>query len=207
MQNNYIYATKKKTLMIEYINGKITELTPTMAVTECGGIGYLVNISLTTYSSLAVGKEARLYIYEAIREDAHLLYGFKDLREREIFLMLISVSGVGPNTARVILSSFTADEMEQVIASANVSMLKSVKGIGAKTAERIIVDLKDKIKQDTSPFIVGMQSGREEQEEAVAALSMLGYPQPAARKVVQAIQKERPAAKVEEIIKAALKML
>ncbi len=193
--------------MIEYINGKITELTPTMAVTECNGIGYQVNISLTTYSSLAVGKEAKLYIYEAIREDAHLLYGFKDTREREIFMMLISVSGVGPNTARVILSSFTAAEMEQVIASANVAILKSVKGIGAKTAERIIVDLKDKIKQDNSPFIVGIQSGREEQEEAVAALVMLGYPQPAARKAVQAIQKERPAAKVEEIIKAALKML
>ena len=193
--------------MIEYINGKITGLRPTMAVTECNGIGYQVNISLTTYSSLAVGKGAKLYIYEAIREDAHLLYGFKDTREREIFMMLISVSGVGPNTARVILSSFTAAEMEQVIASANVSILKSVKGIGAKTAERIIVDLKDKIKQDNSPFIVGIQSGREEQEEAVAALVMLGYPQPAARKAVQAIQKERPAAKVEEIIKAALKML
>lgn len=193
--------------MIEYINGKITELTPAMAVTECNGIGYQVNISLTTYSSLTIGKEAKLYIYEAIREDAHLLYGFKDTREREIFMMLISVSGVGPNTARVILSSFTAAEMEQVIASGNSSILKSVKGIGAKTAERIIVDLKDKIKHDDSPFIVGIQSGREEQEEAVAALSMLGYPQPAARKVVQAIQKERPAAKVEEIIKAALKML
>ena len=132
--------------MIEYIRGEVAELTPTLAVIDCQGVGYGLNISLTTYSTLAIGREARLYVYEAIREDAHLLYGFIDRQERELFLLLISVSGVGPNTARMILSSLSPTELEQVIAAGQVNMLKSVKGIGAKTAERIIVDLKDKIK-------------------------------------------------------------
>ena len=123
--------------MIEYIKGKIAEASPTNAIIECYGIGYDVNISLTTYALLKEGDEAKLYIYEAIREDAHLLYGFINKRERELFTLLISVSGVGPNTARIILSSFTPDELEGVIASGNVGLLKNVKGIGTKTAERI----------------------------------------------------------------------
>ncbi|MBR5241079.1 MAG: Holliday junction branch migration protein RuvA [Muribaculaceae bacterium] len=193
--------------MIEYIKGKIAETSPTNAVIECYGIGYDVNISLTTYSLLTVGEEAKLYIYEAIREDAHLLYGFINRRERELFVLLISVSGVGPNTARIILSSFTPDELENVIASENVGLLKNVKGIGTKTAERIIVDLKDKIKVGDSTFIIGTRESNEVQEETVAALVMLGYAQAAAKKVVQKLAKENPNYKVEELIKIALKAL
>ena len=193
--------------MIEYIKGKIIEASPTNAIIECYGIGYDVNISLTTYSLLKEGEESKLYIYEAIREDAHLLYGFINKRERELFVLLISVSGVGPNTARIILSSFTPDELENVIASENVGLLKNVKGIGTKTAERIIVDLKDKIKVGDSTFIIGTREGNEVQEETIAALVMLGYPQAAAKKVVQKLAKENPNYKVEELIKVALKAL
>ena len=193
--------------MIEYIKGKIIETSPTNAIIECYGIGYDVNISLTTYSLLKEGEESKLYIYEAIREDAHLLYGFINKRERELFVLLISVSGVGPNTARIILSSFTPDELENVIASENVGLLKNVKGIGTKTAERIIVDLKDKIKVGNSTFIIGTREGNEVQEETIAALVMLGYPQTAAKKVVQKLAKENPNYKVEELIKIALKAL
>ena len=193
--------------MIEYIKGKIAETSPKNAVIECYGIGYDVNISLTTYSLLKEGEESKLYIYEAIREDAHLLYGFINKRERELFVLLISVSGVGPNTARIILSSFTPDELENVIASGNVGLLKNVKGIGTKTAERIIVDLKDKIKVGDSTFIIGTREGNEVQEETIAALVMLGYPQSAAKKVVQKLAKENPNYKVEELIKIALKAL
>ena len=193
--------------MIEYIKGKIIETSPTNAIIECYGIGYDVNISLTTYSLLKEGEESKLYIYEAIREDAHLLYGFINKRERELFVLLISVSGVGPNTARIILSSFTPDELENVIASENVGLLNNVKGIGTKTAERIIVDLKDKIKVGNSTFIIGTREGNEVQEETIAALVMLGYPQSAAKKVVQKLAKENPNYKVEELIKIALKAL
>ncbi|MBQ3554837.1 MAG: Holliday junction branch migration protein RuvA [Bacteroidales bacterium] len=193
--------------MIEYLKGKITEITPANAVIECYGVGYDVNISLTSYSLLKEGEECKIYIYEAIREDAHLLYGFVKKQERELFILLISVSGVGPNTARIILSSFTPSELENVIASGNVGLLKNVKGIGTKTAERIIVDLKDKIKVGDSTFIIGTREEQEVQEETIAALVMLGYPQPAAKKVVQKISKENPAYKVEELIKAALKAL
>ena len=193
--------------MIEYLKGKITEITPANAVIECYGVGYDVNISLTSYSLLKEGEECKLYIYEAIREDAHLLYGFVKKQERELFILLISVSGVGPNTARIILSSFTPSELENVIASGNVGLLKNVKGIGTKTAERIIVDLKDKIKVGDSTFIIGTREEQEVQEETIAALVMLGYPQPAAKKVVQKISKENPTYKVEELIKATLKVL
>ena len=193
--------------MIEYLKGKIIETSPTNTIIECYGIGYDVNISLTTYSLIKEGDEAKLYIYEAIREDAHLLYGFINKRERELFILLISVSGVGPNTARIILSSFTPDELENVIASGNVGLLKNVKGIGTKTAERIIVDLKDKIKVGDSTFIIGTREGNEVQEETIAALVMLGYPQTAAKKVVQKLAKENPNYKVEELIKVALKAL
>lgn len=193
--------------MIEYIKGKIETLNPANVIIECYGIGYDLNISLTTYSLLKAGDEVKLYTYEVIREDAHLLYGFVNIRERELFTLLVSVSGVGPNTARIILSSFTPDELESVIASGNVGLLKNVKGIGSKTAERIIVDLKDKIKVGDSTFIIGTRAEQEVQEETVAALVMLGYPQPAAKKVVQKLSKANPDYKVEELIKAALKAL
>lgn len=194
--------------MIEYIRGEVAELTPTLAVIDCNGVGYGLNISLTTYSTLAIGRETRLYVHEAIREDAYVLYGFADRRERELFLLLISVSGVGPNTARMILSSLSPAELEQVIVGGNVATLKSVKGIGAKTAERIIVDLKDKIKGGTSTLLISTAPQQQEvQDEAVAALVMLGFPQAASQKVVQKLLKDTPTLKVEAVIKAALKML
>ncbi len=193
--------------MIEYITGKITELTPASVVIECNGIGYFLNISLTTYSALSSNTATKLFVYESIREDAHVLFGFIDRKERELFLLLISVSGVGPNTARMILSSLSAPELEQVIVSGNANILKNVKGIGAKTAQRIIVDLKDKIKPGDNPLNISMPQNQEVQDEAVAALVMLGFPQSASTKVVQKLLKESPSMKVEAIIKAALKNL
>lgn len=194
--------------MIEYISGKIEELTPAAAVIESNGIGYWVNISLNTYSSLSLGKSVKMYIYEAIREDAYILYGFTEKRERELFLLLISVSGVGPNTARMILSSLTPAELEQTIVSENVHLLKAVKGIGAKTAQRVIIDLKDKIKTSAAiDNISGTASEESQSDEALAALQMLGFTQAASYKAIQKIIKENPTAKVEDIIKAALKIL
>ena len=193
--------------MIEYINGQVVDLTPTSVILECNGIGYFLNISLTTYSSLSSKNSGKLYVYEAIREDAYILYGFLDRRERELFLLLISVSGVGPNTARMILSSLTPPELEQVIASGNVNMVKGVKGIGAKTAQRIIVDLKDKIKRGGDTLNISTPSNSEVQEEALAALVMLGFSQIQSQKAIQKLLKESPLMTVEEVIKAALKMM
>lgn len=194
--------------MIEYIKGTVTELTPASAVIEtAGGVGYFLNISLGTFSVLKQGEQALLYVYEAIREDAYVLYGFKERREREIFQLLISVSGVGPNTARMILSSLSPNEIEQVVATENISVLKAVKGIGAKTAQRIIVDLKDKIKPATSTLVNSMPRVSEIYEEAVAALSMLGFPPQASQKVVQKLLQNTPGIQVEEVIKQALKLL
>lgn len=193
--------------MIEYISGTIEELTPASAVIECNGIGYMVNISLNTYSALSPNKIAKIYIYEAIREDAYVLYGFTAKRERELFLLLISVSGVGPNTARMILSSLSTAELEQAIASESVHLLKAVKGIGAKTAQRVIIDLKDKIKTTVPNGATGIANDENRHEEALAALQMLGFTQAASLKAIQKIIQENPAAKVEDIIKAALKIL
>ena len=193
--------------MIEYISGQIVDLMPTSVILECNGIGYFLNISLTTYSALSSKNSSKLYVYEAIREDAYILYVFLDRRERELFLLLISVSGVGPNTARMILSSLTPPELEQVIASGNVNMLKGVKGIGAKTAQRIIVDLKDKIKRGGDTLNISTPSNSEVQEEALAALVMLGFSQIQSQKAIQKLLKESPLMTVEEVIKAALKMM
>lgn len=196
--------------MIDYIKGEIDELTPTSATIECGGIGYEVNISLNTYGAISNQKVAKLYVYESIREDAHVLFGFIDKRERQLFLHLISVSGVGPGTARIILSSFNTRELENVIAGENAALLQSVKGIGAKTAQRIIVDLKDKIKageaNDTRP-LPAREDLTETGHAAVSALVMLGFPQPASQKVVSAILRESPSLPVEGVIKDALKRL
>lgn len=193
--------------MIDYIKGEITELTPASVTVEAYGIGYFINISLNTYTSLSGQKNSKLFIYEAIREDAHQLFGFYEKQERELFMLLISVSGIGASTARMILSSMTPQELTNVIASGNSDMLKTVKGIGLKTAQRVIVDLKDKIKvsgvQQVEMFAVTNPAG----EEAVAALVMLGFPQQASQKVVAKILKDKPDNTVEQIIKTALKML
>ena len=197
--------------MIEYIKGTIAELNPAYAVIDNHGMGYMMNISLSTYDAMArvgAGGEVLLYAYEAIREDAHLLYGFMTKKEREAFMLLISVSGVGPNTARMILSSMSAEEFSQAIASNNVAMFKTVKGVGGKTAQRIIVDLKDKIKvaDDTLLVQTGQATG-EVFDEALAALVMLGFSQQASNKVLKSLFSSHPALTAEQAIKQALKMM
>ncbi len=194
--------------MLEFIKGEIVELNPASVVVETGGLGYIAHISLYTYSALNGKKDAKIYIYEAIREDAFQLFGFIDKRERELFLFLISVSGVGANTARMILSSLSPSELEAAISSGNANVLKSVKGIGAKTAERIIIDLKDKVKLTVSDQLpLAIETDNVISTEAVAALVMLGFNQAASQKVVSRILKENPGNSVEQVIKTALKML
>lgn len=200
--------------MIEYVRGEIVELTPASVVIDCNGVGYIASISLNTYAAIQGKKEYRIYIYEAIREDAHLLFGFADKQERELFLLLISVSGIGGNTARMILSALTPAELISVISTENANLLKSVKGIGLKTAQRIIVDLKDKIKtggvSTTAAGAIGSllpAASNQVQEEAIAALTMLGFAQAPSQKVVLSILKEDPSAHVEQVIKLALKRL
>lgn len=198
--------------MIEYVRGELAELTPALAVIDCNGVGYAANISLNTYAAIQGKKACKLYIHEAIREDAHVLFGFADKQERELFLLLISVSGIGGNTARMILSALSPSELVNVISNENANLLKSVKGIGLKTAQRIIVELKDKLKTGTVAASAGISSltspaNAQIQDEAVSALTMLGFPQAASQKVVLAILKEEPDAQVETVIKLALKRL
>lgn len=200
--------------MIEYLKGDITELTPTTATIECHGVGYLTNISLNTYTTIQNRPQTKLHIYEAIREDAYILYGFADKRERELFMQLISVSGIGGNTARTILSALNPRELCEVIASGNDKLLKMVKDIGGKTAQRIIVELKDKIGAiegntqgsdlDNALFA---DTTNEVLDNAVAALTMLGYTAAASQKVVKGIIKEQPTVSVEGVIKEALRRL
>ena len=200
--------------MIEYVRGILDELTPTQATIECHGVGYILNISLNTYTALQGKGEARLFVYEAIREDAWTLFGFATKQERELFLLLISVSGVGGNTARTMLSSFSASELAGLIMEGNERMLKTVKGLGAKTAQRIIVELKDKVVSlgisatsvsDSNDSAATMNS--EVYNEAFEALKMLGFPPAPVAKTVKAILKDEPSAPVEKVIKMALKML
>ena len=198
--------------MIEYIRGELAELTPATAVIDCNGVGYAASISLNTYSAIQGKKDCKLYIYEAIREDAYTLFGFADRQERELFLLLISVSGIGGNTARMILSALSPNELINVISNENANLLKSVKGIGLKTAQRIIVDLKDKIKTGavaaaSTTGTVTLPANSEVMDEAVAALTMLGFAQGPSQKVVIGILKEEPSAPVEQVIKLALKRL
>ncbi|MBQ3324799.1 MAG: Holliday junction branch migration protein RuvA [Muribaculaceae bacterium] len=196
--------------MYDYISGKISELNPAFVVIDNNGLGYMINISLTTYNE--VSKKSRdeivkLYVYEAIREDAHVLFGFAGKHERELFTLLISVSGVGPNTARMILSSLSPSDLEQCIASGNVSQLKSVKGIGGKTAQRILVDLKDKIKVASDTLLDSDSTPSAVFDEALAALVMLGFTQQMSQKALKKLLKDNPDITVEEAIKKALKMM
>ena len=204
--------------MIEYVKGEIVEITPAYAVIDVHGVGYGLNISLNTFSAIQGKSEARLWVYEAIREDAYVLFGFGTKEERDMFLLLITVSGVGANTARVILSELTVAELCNVIATGNERILKGVKGIGLKTAQRIIVDLKDKIPQDLGvqefrstgdqtnvPQINAAQ--KQVRDEAVGALTMLGFSPAPTQKVVNAILKEHPDAPVEQVVKMALKQI
>lgn len=200
--------------MIEYLRGTLADLTPALAVVDCGGVGYGVNISLNTFASLQGKEEVKLWITEAIREDAYQLWGFSTRQERELFLLLISVSGIGAAMARMALSAMTVAELCGVISEGNDKMLRQVKGIGPKAAQRIIVDLKDKIVTlgiDTSSAGDSTQAlasvNQEVQEEAVSALTMLGFSPAPTHKAVQQILREEPDAPVERVIKLALKML
>ena len=198
--------------MIEYLKGELAELTPTTAIIECCGVGYETSITLNTYSALQDKKNVKVYIYEVIREDAHQLFGFSHKEERELFLLLISVSGIGGNTARTILSAFTVNELCEAIFTGNEAAIKSVKGIGLKTAQRIIIDLKDKIKgigscMPSSSTPTTLLPDNDVIDGAVSALIMLGFPAAATNKVVQAIVKSEPTATVEQVIKLALKQL
>lgn len=211
--------------MIEYVSGALVELTPTYAVIDCNGLGYIMNISLSTYVPLESdwakarcestgGKlpdlKVKLLAHEIIREDAHTLYGFLTQRERMMFQALIGVSGVGANTARMLLSSIQPSELEGVIMGGDAKRLKSVKGVGSKTAERIIVDLKDKIKpqEDTQLALAqDTQSVNDVFDEALSALVMLGFPRPQSQKVLRKIFESNPAVKVEAAIKLALTMM
>ncbi len=193
--------------MVEYIRGTVAELTPTYVVIEAGGVGYGINITLPCFTSLEGKSETRLLIHEVIREDAWVYYGFAEESERVLFRLLIGVSGVGANTARMILSSLPVADLEQTIMSGDVRRLKGVKGIGAKTAERIIVDLKDKIKPSDSTLLIQSASTSEDFDEALAAMVMLGFPRQAAHKVLTKLYAAEPGLKVEAAIKKALTLM
>lgn len=193
--------------MIDYIKGKIVELSPAHAVVEVSDIGYHVNISLATYSELNGKDNAKIYVYEAIREDSHTLFGFFGRQERQLFLLLISVSGVGANTARVILSSIAIDDLQSAIQTSNAAILKSVKGIGSKTAERIIVDLKDKVSKIEISTVGKPVVDNVLTDEAVAALVMLGFSQMPAQKAVRKVIEINPQLTIEQVIKQSLKLL
>ncbi len=199
--------------MIEFIRGNIDDITPTKAVIEANGVGYALNISLNTYTAIQNNKDAKLYVFEVIREDAYTLFGFATHLERDLFELLISVSGVGGQTARMILSAFTPADLANIVQTEDVRSLKSVKGIGPKAAQRIIVDLKDKM----TNFIGSSESSGNTShevkanspiiEEAVQALTVLGFAPAPTQKIVIQIVKEEPSIPVEGIIKKALKML
>ena len=200
--------------MIEYIKGELAELNPTYAVIDTGGVGYGINITFNTFSAIQGKSQAKLYVFESIREDAHLLFGFSTKQEREMFLLLITVSGVGANTARMILSELSPAELCDVISSGNDKMLKTVKGIGLKTAQRIIVDLKDKIATSDIANELPTATGKpavainnEVKDEAMGALTMLGFAPAPTAKVVMAILKEQPDLPVEQVVKMALKQI
>ena len=202
--------------MIEYLRGKLAELEPTMATVDCMGVGYGVNITLNTYAAIQGKEDVKLWIYESIREDAYQLWGFSTKVEREVFLLLITVSGIGANTARMILSALSPQELCNIISCGNAKMLTQVKGIGPKAAQRIIVDLGDKIMALAADASMPQGGGKntgvatmnnEVMDEAIQALTMLGFSPAPTSKVVSKILTDEPSAPVEKVIKLALKML
>ena len=197
--------------MYEYISGKLTELAPTYAVVEAAGVGYYLNISLQTFSAIENQNDVRLYVHFVVREDAQLLYGFASKFERELFRHLLSVSGVGGNTARMILSTYSPDELRNIIATGNATLLKNVKGLGLKTAQKIIVELSGKVISITPyeerQLLDKVQGGNEVYEEALAALAMLGFTRTASDKVLKSVLKQNPNCSVEDAIRFSLKQL
>lgn len=199
--------------MYDYLRGAIAELTPTYAVVECGGVGYIVAISLQTYTALEGREEALVYVHYVVREDTQQLYGFAERTERDLFRLLIGVSGVGGGTARMILSTYTPSELSTIISTENAVLLKNVKGLGLKTAQKIIVDLRDKVATVVAGGALSadvsapVAVSSEVYTEAVAALGMLGFGKAASEKVVKRVLKENPSAEVEAVIRLALKQL
>ena len=200
--------------MIEYVRGELAELTPAYAVVEAHGVGYGLSISRNTYIGIQNKKEVKLYVVESIREDAYALFGFSTKQEREMFLLLITVSGVGANTARMILSAMSPAELCNVISSGNEKMLKTVKGIGLRTAQRIIVDLRDKIavegiadQMPAAGVAAASAMNNEVRDEAIGALTMLGFSPAPSAKVVSAILTDNPQLPVEQVVKLALKQI
>ena len=193
--------------MITHIRGKLVEKNPTYAIIECNGVGYFLHISLNTFSKIPDSEAVLLYTHLSIREDAHTLFGFADKTEREIFKLLISVSGVGPSIARTMLSSMTTDQIQQAIASEDTPTIQSVKGIGAKTAQRVIIDLKDKILKTYELQEDSVNSNNTLKEEALSALEVLGFTRRQVEKMIQKIIQESPSISLEDIIKQALKNL
>jgi holliday junction DNA helicase RuvA len=193
--------------MINYIKGTITEINPASVTIETGGVGYLIQISVNTYSKLDGKAEFKILVHEVLREDSHQLFGFADSTERDIFRLLISVSGIGANTARMMLSSMVPAEIEKAIVESNVNLLKSIKGIGLKTAQRIIVDLKDKVGKQAATGEIFTIEDNTRREEALSALVMLGFARSAVVKVLEKIIREEKNLTVEDLIKKALKNL
>jgi Holliday junction DNA helicase RuvA len=196
--------------MYEFISGRVADLTPAYAVIEAAGVGYYLNISLQTFEQIEKAKEARLYVHFTVREDAQILYGFASTDERELFRRLISVSGVGGNTARMVLSTYSPSELAGIISSENAVLLKNVKGLGLKTAEKIIVELRDKVTGISTSTGSGKAAAGElnaVHTEALAALGMLGFARAASDKVVRAIIKDNPGLSVEDVIRQSLKKL
>ena len=193
--------------MYEFIRGTIFELNPASIIVETGGVGYSINVSLNTYSKFNGKKEAIVFIHQVVREDAHLLYGFADKNERELFRNLISVNGVGASTAIMMLSSLNPDELRAAVSTENVAVLKAVKGIGAKTAQRIIIDLKDKLGKIGDSDQILLSANNTIKNEALSALVMLGFAKRDAEKIVSNILLEQADATVESVIKQALKRL
>ena len=191
--------------MFEYIKGPVISLSPAGVIIEAGEIGYFIHISLTTYSLLHGSEKGKLFLHQVIREDAQILYGFFDLTERELFRLLISVNGIGANTAIMMLSSHKPEELQHAILNENVGLLKNIKGIGIKTAQRVIIDLKDKIGKTTAGDLLFRSAESPVRTEAISALEMLGFNKKAVEKLVDQVLIEQPAITVENLIKLALK--
>ncbi len=193
--------------MYEFISGNVVELTPTYIIIETGGIGFFIKISLNTYSQLTILNQAKIFVHQIVREDAHLLYGFANITERELFRNLLSVNGVGSNTAIMMLSSLNPDEIVEAISTENVNVLKSIKGIGAKTAQRIIIDLKDKLGKIGETGQISTSENNTIRNESLSALVMLGFVKKDAEKTIEKVLQDQPTLAVEDVIKQALKRL